>query len=185
MQYNTMKKAEIITMINDKDAQIAELEAALKIANYTIGRYEDLMKNLVATSKDAIANAEKSQKVAEDSQKIAADAINVAKKVTGKKLAAPKPDNTTEKKPTTYKDAINDYKIQKYGNLDTANAVKAMTNVVAKEWAETARKTGKYVVSRKNYKDKLYAEAYLRILIKNKADKKMIEAQRKVVDGLK
>ena len=113
MQYNNIKKAELVTMINDKDTKIAELEAALKIANYTIGRYEDLMKNLIATSKGAIANAEKSQKVAEDSQKIAADAINVAKKVTGKKLAAPKPD-TTEKKPMTREEALT----AKYGSKE-------------------------------------------------------------------
>jgi len=90
-----------------------------------------------------------------------------------------------EEEKSTRKDAINDWKIKKYGSLEIANAVQKMTAEVSKEWAEEARKTGKYVVSRKNYKEKLYAEAYLRVMIANKAPKNKIAEQKKIVEGLK
>lgn len=85
----------------------------------------------------------------------------------------------------TYAEAIDDWKIAKYGDLDTAAAVQDMTKVVAADWKKQWKETGKPVVSKKNYKEKLYAEAYLRVLIANKAKKVIVNQQRAVVEGLK
>ena len=189
MQYNTMKKAEIITMLNDKDAKIAELVATidgLETEGITLRRENERLM----IQNEALMNALK----AVGNTANAADKID--KNVDDIKLNAPTPDvddtdNTdvddaddTDIK-RTRQDGINDWLIKKYGSLDNANAVKAMTSVVAKEWSDKARATGKRIVSRHNYKAKLYAESYLRILVKNKADKKLIAAQKKIVDGLK
>lgn len=66
-------------------------------------------------------------------------------------------------KPTTRKDAISQWKIEKYGSAEKADAVQKMAKVIADEWADIARKTGKFVVKRSQYKDKLYEEALKRV----------------------
>ena len=95
------------------------------------------------------------------------------------KKSAPKKPATTQKKaeekeskPTTRQEGINAYKIQKYGSLEMAAKVQEMTAVIAEEWREEAKKTGKFVVAKSEYKTKLYETAYERVLEVEAAKKK-------------
>ena len=81
-------------------------------------------------------------------------------------------------KPTTRKEAIAQWKIDKYGSEERADAVQKMANVVAEEWADTARKTGKYVVKPTQYKKKLYDEALRRVEEQENATKKSTTAKK-------
>lgn len=94
-------------------------------------------------------------------------------------------ENSGDKVKKTYKEAIDEWLEKQYGDLDTAKKVQEMTKTVAADWKKQWIETGKPVVSKKNYKTKLYAESYLRVLVANKTEKNIIDAQRKVVEGLK
>ena len=88
--------------------------------------------------------------------------MTTTKKRSAKKSA---PKNTTKKsaekkveKPTRA-DALT----QKYGNIDARKQFVEMTKVIAAEWREQYKATGKLVVEKKNYKKELYAEANRRL----------------------
>ena len=87
-----------------------------------------------------------------------------------------KPDNKAGK---TYKEGLDEYKIKKYGSIEVADRVQAMTKVIAKEWREEARKTGKFVVARSEYKTKLYETAFDRVKEEMKKEEEVKKATSK------
>ena len=94
--------------------------------------------------------------------------VNTTAKATQNKAEKPvkaeeKPIKTEEKQPKTRKEAIADWKVSKYGSTEIADAVKKMTAVVAKEWSDQYRATGKLVCPRNEYKTRLWAEAERRV----------------------
>lgn len=106
--------------------------------------------------------------------------IAIAEVPAETKKSAPKASTTKKgereesedmNKPTTRQEGIDAYKIQKYGSLERAAKVAEMTKVIAEEWREEAKKTGKLVVARNEYKTKLFETAYERVL-KEEADAK-------------
>lgn len=136
----TVKDLENI--VNAQNAQIAELNNAVTMLTA-------LVKNqMVDTPAQKTANQKKKAPVAK----------------TGAKKPGGKKQKTAEAPKKTYADAIKDWKIQKYGNLDTANKVQEMANVVAAEWRQQWIDTGKKVCAKNEYKTKLYEEAYKRVL---------------------
>jgi len=105
------------------------------------------------------------------------------KEIDEPKLNAPRNTVTSEAEITEGETSVYDHRyvpawrIKKYGSIEMVDKVDAMAKVVAEEWAEEARKTGKFVVKKSEYKTKLYEEAEERV---SKAEKKASEKAKKV-----
>lgn len=159
MNYNTFKKAELIDMLNDKDALIEALQNYKKSADAQIANYKELMNKLSEAANRAIDSAKESQKIAEGFQKnsevahqIAEEAINVAKTVTtdkkntGKKGSgkknAPKPN--VEKKQTyaTREEALT----AKYGDKEQRRQY--IAGKIAKDAEDRKTKASIYATAR-------------------------------------
>ena len=168
MNLNTMKKADLINMIKSQEEIIKaltnennELKNALVEIKVATKTFISHMNGVYVT--DAVKTA--------TTTNITNSADDV--KVEEERKEAPKPEEVASKpeeheenpKPVnkTYREGLDDWKIKKYGSIEIANRVQAMTKVVAAEWREEAKKTGKYVVAKKDYKNKLYEVAYDRV----------------------
>lgn len=142
MKKNTMNNEEVIAMSEEMISAITE----------------EIMRRLTAK----MAEKNISAPIKED--KKAAPRKPASTQKEAEKMILEKENKVAEPTPKpTYADAIEAWKVKKYGSIATANKVQEMTKVVAAEWAAKARETGKYVVPRKQYKDKLYEEAYRRV----------------------
>ena len=110
---------------------------------------------------------------AADTAKAAPTRKTEAEKMAAMKQRAIEKDAEVQKDEVkkTRQDGINEWLIKKYGDLETAAEVQAMTKVIADEWREEARRTGKFVVKKSEYKTKLYETAYERVLAEREAAK--------------
>ena len=180
MNYTTMKKADLIALIEEKDRElrVAELKIeglgqALKAVKATMKKFCGGMNDIFTAEIVKNATAEvKPEKVTEEQQQNNADTVKNAPKVekaVEAEINNPEPENT-EEPPKTRKNGINAWKIAKYGSEERADRVQAMTKVVAEDWRNQWIATGKRVVARSEYKAKLYEEAERRVAAEEKAE---------------
>lgn len=186
---NTMKKAELIELINSQKKVIEGLTAENKELKNALAELKDGIKSFATTvntiyKNDTVRVATStitSDNITASDNKAAVKTMNKGKKeapekpdeanesgATKNEEPAEEIDNNDDMKPDnkaakTYKEGLDEYKIKKYGSIEIADRVQAMTKVIAEEWREKARKTGKLPVARNEYKTKLYDTAFERV----------------------
>lgn len=176
MNYTTMKKNDLIALLEERDRQLTAanmqieglsnaLKAIKTVAKAFCGGMNDIFTAELVKNATHEQEQQKPDKTVTKTEKKPIAKKPATKKPAEKPTEKPieKPINAPQARPQTYKEAINTYKAEKYGDMATADAVKAMTKVIAEEWRQKARETGKLVVPRDQYKKKLWEEAEFRV----------------------
>ena len=202
--YATMKKADLINMLEAKDQEVMLLQMKIDGLETAIRAIRDCTKTFVTGMNDVysaevVKAAYKAAETIENGYKQTAEVEKPAEKPAEVAKAAPvKPEAVKLGKGKTQKQAeaeilareeakkaenqqkmtenvqktaekqyehkyVAPWRLKKYGSVEKCIAVDEAAKIVAQEWAEQKRKTGKNVVPYKDYKTRLYEEAERRV----------------------